>query len=332
MKSKILTAQVVAVFGAYLWVKPQDSSNKILRAKPRGKLRIKNRGVKKNLELSPQHIFAIGDIVTIQIPEEKDEKGIEAYIIDIEPRKNIFQRASFYRLQTLAANLDVVVIISSVKIPSFNHGFIDRVLVETENSNLKAVIVINKIDTIKDKKSEFMNNVFQKAGEYEKLGYDVFYESFITGKISIKLINLLRNKLTILNGQSGVGKSTLLNILAKENLQATAEVGVSMKGKHTTTNPILYEIENNIEIIDVPGIREFGLHHKKIEDIKRGFIEFQNYACQHENCNHYKEAQCAVKEALEKKEISDFRYSSYINIIKSLEETHKPRKGDFRGL
>ncbi|MDH5721404.1 MAG: ribosome small subunit-dependent GTPase A [Spirochaetia bacterium] len=327
------SAKIVGIFGAYFWVRVENSDT-TLRAKPRGKLRLGARKESKFAELKAQHMLAIGDHVVIQKPDKADEKGIEAYITELKPRKNIFQRASFSRLQTLGANLDAVVIITSVEEPSFNPGFVDRVLVETENENLRAVLILNKTDLMQKKTSaelsEKYNKILRFCEEYENLGYAVFYETFKKEIISEKLMSFLTENLYILNGLSGVGKSTFLNLLAEEKIQVTGDIGTSAKGKHTTTNPVLYKLKNGVEVIDVPGIREFGLAHKTPREIGGGFIEFRKYNCRYDNCIHLKEPGCGVKEAVIAGKIKEFRYNSYLSILESLGEEYKPRKGDFR--
>jgi len=352
-----LTATIVGVYGAYFLIQPditpdinsslssnKQKANTILKAKPRGKLKIQYLDKQQKKSEFRSHLLAIGDKITYSLTH-KDE--VQATILSLNPRKNSFSRSSFSRLQILGANLDAVIILNAIQEPNFNFGFLDRSLIEAENSKIPAIIVVNKMDVYNSLKNKSdLDNTLEKINYYKTLGYKIFFEEF-KNKISNKFIDIIMNKKILVLGQSGVGKSTLINTFAQEKIQTVQEMGISQKGKHTTTNPVLYKLtvkdkgyipqEKNrklsIEFIDMPGIREFGLQHLDLREIQNGYIEFDDYTCKFEDCKHLNEPSCSIKEAVENTEILQFRYDSYLSVVNSLQEKFKPRKGDYwRGI
>lgn len=331
-------AYVCATFGAFYWIKflentiqlplrPifTDKKGNVFLAKLSGKLRI-SQTIKS--QRKKEHPVAVGDYVSVEVTEGKDF----AVITEIKNRKNQFCRASHERNQVLAANIDQVLLILSFNQPPFNPKFADRVICESEISKIPIILAINKKDLLVNLSKEKQNELFDFQSLYQKLRYPVFQESFKLG-LSTELEKKLEGKRTLFLGQSGVGKSTLLNILAKEYVQKVDQEQIKYKGRHTTVNSVLYAINPHTEIIDVPGMREFGLNHRSLAELSRAFVEFQNYSCRFENCLHHKEEGCAIKEAVKKQEISQHRYDSYLDILQSHFELFKPRRGDYwRGI
>ena len=219
--------------------------------------------------------------------------------------------------QVIASNIDAVFVVSSVKNPSFNNRFIDRLIVAGESANVTVNIVINKIDLGIDEEIEY----FQKV--YLGLGYDVF----LTSVYDEGLIKILRKetdgKTSLFFGQSGVGKSSLLNTLYPGmNLRVGEVSSMTNKGKHTTVTSVMNRINNNTFIIDTPGIREFDPYGVKKEDLGHYFPELAGVSdvCRFNTCTHQHEPGCAVIEAVEKDKITPERYQSYLNILGTIEE------------
>jgi ribosome biogenesis GTPase / thiamine phosphate phosphatase len=320
-------ALVAGVFGAYYHVLPLPFCGERYKARTRGKLRIdyqeKNAGYKKLREA----LLCIGDTVTIA----EDPQNPDTYVIkDVDKRRNAIHRASFGRMQCLAANVDGVVIMASINSPDFNLGFVERCMAEVRIAGIDAVLIVNKLDLV-DKPSEDLTNIFNY---YAKIGIKIFLESIRNG-LSSGLQDTLARGTWLLLGQSGTGKSTLLNRVFGENLQTVGDVSLIQKGRHTTTNPALYYSPNNSELvlIDVPGLREFGLHHREAIEMRDGYSDFAEFACRFENCLHLNEPGCGVKAALETGEIPEFRYRCYVSMLDTVGENFKPRKGDYwRGI
>jgi len=318
------TGTITGVFGAYFHLRSKDD-NRFYLAKPGGRLRLK--GARENRG----HLLAIGLSVEFEPLVHTGAGEMNAIITDVHPPVNLVRRASVDRIQTLGANLESVAIISTFAEPGFNSGFIDRVLVEAEDNSIPFYLIVNKYDLLDEIPDNDKSSMEEKISVYESLGYTVFRESF-RQRVSPELRNLFANKRTLLLGQSGVGKSTLLNLLSGRAVMQTQEIGYASKGRHTTTNPVLLEAENNAWIIDMPGVREFGLLHCSESCLRAGFREFKDLECRFDNCTHTHEPGCAVREAVEEGRIARFRYESYLSIRESLAEKYKPRRGDYRNL
>lgn len=329
-------ALVAGLFGAYYHVLPLDTPSATrgepllrprLQAKTRGKLRIdyreKNQGYKKLRE----SLLAIGDIVEI----EPDANNAETWVIQsVEERRNAIHRASFGRQQCLAANVDGVVVMASVRSPEFNLGFVERCLAEIRIAGVEVILVVNKFDLLEapDKDTESILTY------YEKTGLQVYRES-VQGELSADLKARLDHGTWLLLGQSGTGKSTLLNRVFGENVQIVGEVSLINKGRHTTTNPALFysPLKDDLVLIDVPGLREFGMHHRDVHEIRGGYPDFDEFPCRFEDCRHLNEPGCGIKEALAEGKIPEFRYRYYVAMLDTVDESFKPRKGDYwRGI
>ena len=257
-----------------------------------------------------------GDIVGWQA--ENDDTGV---ITTLKKRHSILQRPDNYgKIKTIAANIDQVFIVVSHK-PLLNEGLIDRYLVAAENSLLKPVIVLNKIDSLEEK---LFSKLQQRLQLYQDIGYDIIYTSAKREDGLIDLIDLLKANNNIFVGQSGVGKSSLINSILKDIDARTNEISdATGKGKHTTTTAYLYPLdEGEGHIIDSPGVREFGLMKLSAEDVLFGFIEFRPFSglCKFRNCGHNNEPGCAYLKALNDGKISQQRWGSYRRILASLEE------------
>jgi len=333
-----MRATVVGIYGAYYQVRIEDGgpengfenskSGKIILGKTRGKLRLKNEPAVYGRPRE-RHLLTIGDAVEIELAGNQEG---EANIVKLYDRKNSFQRATIYQKQTLGANLSAVIVISSVDFPEFNGGLLARILVETALCKIKPVLILNKMDLPKKNPQPRYDEVI-KIMEYftGQLNFSVFFETFSDG-ISGALRKEISSGRYLAFGESGVGKSSFINQMMGKKIQAVDMGQIVLKGRHITTNPVLYEMAGGIELIDVPGIREFGLMHRTRFEIAAGFAEFEDLKCRYDDCLHLDEPDCGVKAALEQNHFPKFRYEQYTNIMRSMMEHHKPRRGDMRNL
>lgn len=246
--------------------------------------------------------IACGDLVDI-LPTTPGQGVIETVL----PRTNLFYRSDAFRQKLIAANVTQLIIVVAV-IPSFSETLIDHYLVAAENERIKVLIVLNKCDI-----SETVHTAIEKLALYQQLGYPCLS---ISATNDIKpLIPYLHQQKSLLIGQSGMGKSTIINALIPEARRATSEISLALdSGRHTTTHARLYAIDADSSIIDSPGMQEFGISHIDKTNLARGFIEFRPYlggSCKFSNCRHLSEPGCALLLAAEKGEISTRRLSVY---------------------
>ena len=317
------TAVVSGVYGA-LYSLLDENQNTILAAAG-GRLRLSGATRVDGKKSNP---VVAGD----QVEYEPGKDGQTSLITAIFPRQNSFIRADQQRHHVMAANLDLVLVFQSVAAPDFNPGFLDRALIEIENSGIPAAIVINKADFLETLDSDTREELNRRMAVYRSLGYPVFCESF-SSKVSLPLQSLVATGRTLLMGQSGVGKSTFLNRMAGKELNETQEVNLALRGRHTTTNPRLFQINQDMQLIDIPGVKEYGLGHLSQVQLNTGFREFADRNCKFDNCSHTHEPHCGVKLGVEENRISEARYKSYLAIVESMSDQWKPRKGDFwRGV
>jgi ribosome biogenesis GTPase len=271
-------------------------------------------------DITSTNPIAVGDTVEI-VPEE--EGSSSAMITDISPRRNYIVRTSPHKRvhkHIVAANLDQAMLICTVKEPRTSRGFIDRFLVTAAAYHIPAILVFNKKDLLKEKD---MEKFLELEEVYTAIGYPVLLVSAKQGEGIEEIRALLRDRVTLMSGHSGVGKSSLINGLQPGLELRTKEVsGWSGKGLHTTTFAEMFDLPENGRLIDTPGIRELGIVDIPKTELSHYFLEMQPYIteCQFNNCLHINEPGCAVKEAVEEGEIDAERYVSYATILESIEE------------
>lgn len=277
------------------------------------------KGVFKIDEITSSNPLAVGD--EVELEEESDVST--AIITEIYERRNYVVRSSPHqrsKIHIVASNLDQSILFATLKEPRTSQGFIDRFLVTCEAFHVKAMIVFNKADIYKAK--EFAK--FEELKEmYESVGYKVFLTSVINNQGVDEIKELLQNKITLVSGHSGVGKSSLLNALFPELELRTQNVsGWSGKGQHTTTFAEMFDLPFGGQIIDTPGVKEFGIVDISKQELSHYFPEMRDRLndCQFNNCLHINEPECAIKEAVIKGEISEERYVSYHNILASIDD------------
>ncbi len=283
------------------------------------------KGVFKIDEYTSTNPIAVGDDVEIE-PEKDTEKN--AVITGILPRRNYINRQSPRQKNQhhiIAANIDQSVLIATLKEPRTSQGFIDRFLVTCEMYHVPAVIILNKTDLYREK--EKTQQALWKD-MYEGLGYRLIAASAKLGTGIDLIRELIRNRISLLSGHSGVGKTTLINMISSGlNLKTRDVSGWSGKGMHTTTFAEMFDLpdgsrQDGGQIIDTPGMREFGLVNISRQELSHYFPEMCRLIneCQFNNCLHINEPGCAVRKAVEDGQIAAARYTSYCNILGSIEE------------
>lgn len=258
--------------------------------------------------------LAVGDHVEYHLmPEE--ETGL---ITKILPRKNyIIRKATKLSKQSqiLAANLDRAIIIVTLAEPRTSSGFIDRFLITAEAYHIPAAIVFNKIDLYNEKLFDKLA-FFEQA--YEAAGYPCYRVSAKTSEGTDEFKALLKDKVSLVSGHSGVGKSALINCIeAGLNLKTKPISRAHSKGVHTTTFARMFALSFGGYIIDTPGIKEFGLYELDKHTLSERYPEMRAlmHQCRYTNCTHMHEPGCAVKEALDNGKISEMRYNGYLRIM-----------------
>ncbi len=307
------TGIVIKSTGSHYLVKEND---KIINCKIRGKFRTK--------EFKTTNPVAVGDIVDFKY--QKNEKT--GVIIKIHERKNFLVRKSTNlsrQTHIIAANIDYAFLIASLIKPVTYTMFIDRWTVACERNNIKPVIIFNKIDLydekLKDKLQKFIKI-------YEDVSYKCFSVSVKENKGIDKIKKLIEGKTIVLSGNSGVGKSSLINMLEpglKLKINKISEY--HEQGKHSTTFAEMHKAAGGY-IIDTPGIRGFGLDENTKQYLSNYFPELKRLAknCKFNNCTHTHEPDCAVKIAVDKGIISSIRYNNYINILSDEEDKYRQDK------
>ena len=294
---------VVKSTGSWYHLRTEDGST--FQARIRGKFRIAN--------IKHTNPIAVGDEVDFEI--DKDDIAV---ITKIHERKNYIIRKSVNlskKTHIIASNIDVAFLVVTLSNPKTSFGFIDRFLITAEAYHIPVVILFNKIDIYND---EELDDLVYYKSIYNSIGYESLDISAETG-LNLDLVrDLMKDKVSLVSGHSGVGKSTLLNTLNPElNLKTHQVSDFNSKGQHTTTFAQMYEWPFGGFIIDTPGIKEFGLVHIEKSDLQGYFPEILalKHECKFDNCIHVNEPKCAVKIAVENGEIADSRYDNYLTFL-----------------
>lgn len=293
------------------WYIVRLENGRLLECRIRGKFRMEG--------IRTTNPVAVGDVVQV---EENQEEPV---ITGIVPRKNyIIRKSTNLSKEThiIASNVDQALLIVTVNHPVTSTVFIDRFLATTEAYNIPAVLVFNKVDLYDEEDQAMCGGLI---AIYRKVGYPCYEVSAVTGKNIGLLRQLLKDKVTVLSGLSGVGKSSLINCLEPGLKLKTATISNAHdSGKHTTTFAEMFALSEGGYIVDTPGIRSFGMVDMKKEELSHFFPEIfaKASACRFYNCTHVHEPGCAVIEAVEQGEISESRYASYLSMM---EESGKYR-------
>ena len=261
---------------------------------------------------------AVGDNVIFDMREDGT-----AYIVDILERKNyIVRKASNLSKQShiLAANLDLCFLIVTVSHPVTATTFIDRFLASAEAYRVPVVIVFNKTDLYNNDEQEELEYL---TALYESIGYRCLHTSTVTNSGIDTLKEMMQGKTSLFAGNSGVGKSSLVNAISPEIAAKVGEISKTHDtGMHTTTYTEMFEFMPDSYIVDTPGVKGFGTFDMEVEEISHYFVEFFELSkdCRYGNCTHTHEPGCAVLEALERGEIAPSRYQSYLSMLEDKEE------------
>jgi len=240
-------------------------------------------------------------------------------VVAMEPRETLLERPNTDgHLKPVAANIDQIIVVAA-PLPALDLGLIDRYLVAAELTGIPPVLLINKIDLLDDELMDYMRG---RVAVYEEIGYPVLFASTYQEQGLEALKERLKDRTSIFVGQSGVGKSSLINaLLPGQDIRVGELSDASGLGKHTTTTTVLYHFPGGGELIDSPGVRAFGLEHASREQIAEGFREFRPYLgqCKFNDCRHQVEPGCAIQAAIEEGKIRPERFKSYLNIVESLD-------------
>ncbi len=292
------------------WYHIIDSDNATHKGRLRGKFR--------NMELKVTNPIAVGDDVIFETDIESENSVI---ITEIEPRRNEILRRSSRKsafAHTLAANIDQLVILFTLKKPRTSPGFLDRFLVLSEYNNIEPLICFHKTDLLNEKWSDELNYLEE---DYRSLGYKTIQTSIEDDTSLEKLKGLLDNKTSLFAGHSGTGKSTIINRF-NPNLDIRTDIISKRhsKGQHTTTHAEIFSLWDNTFGIDSPGIKELGFYDLAIDQLRFCFPEFVEAQknCNYSDCLHENEPDCKVKDLLIADEISMTRFDSYISMLDEL--------------
>lgn len=292
------------------WYSVKTDTGKVVECKIKGNFRLK--GIRST------NPVAVGDNVEIALNSEGT-----AFITHIEERRNYIIRKSqnlSKQSHILAANVDQAFLIVTVNYPQTSTTFIDRFLASAEAYSVPVVLVFNKCDILSDDERHYQQSMIHL---YETIGYECREVSATTGEGVDGLHALLKGKITLLSGNSGVGKSTLINkILPEANLR-TAEISDAHNtGMHTTTFSEMLELPEGGYIIDTPGIKGFGTFNMEPQELTSYFPEIFHFSkgCKFSNCTHTHEPGCAVLKAIDDHFIAQSRYQSYLNMLEDKDE------------
>jgi ribosome biogenesis GTPase len=294
------------------WYSVKDEEGNMYNARIKGIFKIDG--------ITSTNPVAVGDEVEIELEGVAENT---AMITEMHDRRNYINRQSprsKHAHHIVAANVDQSMLIATLREPRTSQGFIDRFLIACEAYHVPAIVVFNKSDLYRKKEMQQYEALREM---YEEIGYRVVLTSTRDKTGLEEITELLKDKITLLSGHSGVGKSSFINHLLPDlNLKTQDVSNWSGKGTHTTTFAEMFDLPFGGQIIDTPGMREFGLVDISRQELSHYFPEMRQLlqGCQFNNCLHLEEPGCAVKEALEEGRIPAERYFSYCNIFDSIED------------
>ena len=306
--SKLFIGTVIKSTGS--WYKVRSGAN-VYKCRIIGKFRLG--------KLKVTNPVAVGDQVKFEIEATEEKNGLikeimdrTNYVVRQSPRKKHF-------VHLLASNVDHAVLIITVKDPMLKPGFIDRFLLMTEPYRIPVTIVFNKSDVYGDKEM-YTYGVLKEI--YEKVGYRVLLCSAEKGTGLDAVKETLEGKINLISGQSGVGKSTIVNALLGKNIKTQELSDYTGKGQHTTTFAEMFDVDDTTKIIDTPGIKTLSFNFLEEQDIIHSFREIFKYSedCKFGDCSHRNEPKCAVKDAIANGEISELRYLNYLQLLEDTED------------
>ena len=309
-----MTGTVYKSTGSWYYVK--STENKFYNCRIKGKFRMK--GIKST------NPIAVGDVVDFDLDETVDE--VNGIITNIHDRKNYIVRKSVNlskQTHIIASNIDIGFLIVTINNPTTTTSFIDRFLVTAKAYGIEAILIFNKIDTFDD---ATLDEQLYLQHTYEQIGYKCLRVSATDNKGVAALMDLMKGRVSMFSGHSGVGKSTLVNAIEPTLNLKTKEISNShAQGQHTTTFAEMFDLSNDIRIIDTPGIRGFGMVDMEKQEVSDYFPEFFELKgdCKFNNCLHKEEPHCAIKKALDEDKIAWSRYQSYLKILEGDEEHYR---------
>lgn len=298
------------------WYTVKTDLGAIYQCRIKGKFRMK--------DIKSTNPIAVGDVVDFDLETKNNE--ITGIINTIHDRKNYIIRKSVNlskQTHIIASNIDQVFLLITIDNPPTFTSFIDRFLVTAEAYSIKTILVFNKTDNYSE---AVQDEVKYLAHVYRKIGYECIGISAKTGENIDKVKTLMKDKVSMFAGHSGVGKSTLINTIEPGLDLKTKEISLlHMQGQHTTTFAEMFDLSFGAKIIDTPGIKGFGMVDMDKEEVSDYFPEFFKLKqdCKFNNCLHVEEPKCAVKNALERDEIAFSRYRSYIQILEGEDENYR---------
>lgn len=298
------------------WYTVKSETGDFIECRMKGKFRIK--GIKST------NPIAVGDHVDFELEENSD--ALTGTIYAIHDRKNYIVRKSVnlsHQMHIIASNIDRVFLLITINNPPTTTSFIDRFLVTAEAYGIETILVFNKIDTLDE---TTLDEQLYLQHIYQEIGYQCLRVSSTENKGLDKLMELMKDKVSMFSGHSGVGKSTLVNAIEPSlHLKTTVISEQSKQGQHTTTFAEMYDLSFGAKIIDTPGIKGFGIVDMEKEEISGYFPEFFKLKeqCKFNNCLHKDEPNCAIKKALDADLIAWSRYKSYLQIVEGDEEHYR---------
>ena len=291
------------------WYEVRAESGKVYRARLKGKFKLNGPKTSNPITVGDKVLFSM-----------EDEANQTVLIEEISPRQNYIIRKSVHKTshgQLLAANVDQAIFIFTYKFPKTSLGFLDRFLVTAEAFRIPVTIVFNKMDLLNEEEKD---QIFEWAGLYQELGYGVLFTSIPLNQGISEFKEMFQGKVSLMAGHSGVGKSSLLNIVAPTLHIKTKEISdFAQKGVHTTTYSTMWELGPNTYLIDSPGINELGVMEIEKEELAHYFPEMRALLgqCKFNNCLHLHEPHCVVQQAVKDGEIASSRYLSYFSIFEN---------------